>query len=249
MSLEHIIEMMKEAAIKAGKHINVASSKDISYSFSEKLPSEMKASLDFEANKLISEHLSVIGIPILSEEIDGNHYQSIDGLCFIIDPLDGTFNHVRGLGESAVSIALMENGEPLVGAIYLNNERKLYWGGKSFGSFQGNQRLSVSSVGAVTQAVLCTGFPVRMNKNDPEVFANIIDQMKFFGKVRMFGSAATSLVHVAKGTAEKYAESNIMVWDVAAGIALVEGAGGIVKISQTAISNCLDVNAFNGCEF
>ena len=66
-----------------------------------------------------------------------------------------------------------------------------------------------------------------------------------YSKVRMLGSAAVSLVNVAKGAADVYSEQNIMIWDVAAGLAIVEGAGGSVHFDPGTIEHSLDVYASN----
>ena len=69
---------------------------------------------------------------------------------------------------------------------FLNKEQKLFWGGKSFGSFEGNKKsLEVSTVEIAQHAALCTGFPVRLNKNDEVAFRKTVEEMTNFGKVRM----------------------------------------------------------------
>ena len=68
-----------------------------------------------------------------------------------------------------------------------------------------------------------------------------------YTKVRMLGSAAMSLVNVSKGASEIYSEKNIMLWDVAAGIAIVDGAGGIYKMNEAADKWSYNVTASNGC--
>ena len=246
MNLEETIETVKQIVIGASaivRHEYVGAN---NFTFSKELPTELKAALDFQLNSFIVESLSPLGIPILSEETPDNQSAWRCGLSFVIDPLDGTFNFIRKLGESAISVALMDSGKPIFGVVFLNKEQKLFWGGKAFGSFEGNTRLEVSTVKIIQHAALCTGFPVRLNKNDKAAFGKTVKEMTNFGKVRMLGSAAASLIHVARGSAEKYMESNIMIWDVAAGLAIVEGAGGAYSFSDTEMSNCLSVEASNG---
>ena len=93
---------------------------------------------------------------------------------------------------------------------------------------------------------MCTGFPARFdfaNESSPQDFW---DRVKAFSKIRMSGSAAASLLYVARGSAEMYVELEIMLWDVAAGIAIIEGAGGEVIYTPGKITYALDVCASNG---
>ena len=92
---------------------------------------------------------------------------------------------------------------------------------------------------------MCTGLPAHMDLNDNKLTANFWSPLLTFSKVRMIGSAAMSLVNVASGKADCYIEHEIMIWDVAAGIALVEGAGGKVIYSYGSRENSMNVIATN----
>ena len=94
-------------------------------------------------------------------------------------------------------------------------------------------------------AVLCTGFPVRFESENDLIMQNFFCKVRQYAKVRMLGSAAISLVNIAKGTADVYSEQNIMLGDVAAGLAIVEGAGGSVNLNPRTIKYSLDVYASN----
>jgi myo-inositol-1(or 4)-monophosphatase len=108
-----------------------------------------------------------------------------------------------------------------------------------------NQRpISVSDIAAASEGVLMTGLPARA-ATDPETMGKFGTLLTSFRKVRMIGSAAAALAAVAAGRAEYYRETGGMFWDVAGGCALVEAAGGVVKISGGALDHPLDVVASN----
>ena len=186
-------------------------------------------------------------MPILSEESGHLAGKSGSGYWFIVDPLDGTFNFVKGLGPSAVSIALWKELSPVFGVIYNLSEKALYWGGKELGAYCGDQKISVSDVLDKSKASICTGFPVRFNVDSETSMQHFWNLIKPFAKIRMIGSAAVSVLYVAKGVADIYSEQNIMLWDVAAGLAIVEGAGGNYRIDETDISYAYNVTAWNSC--
>ena len=162
-------------------------------------------------------------IPYISEESSSNLEHN--NLNWIVDPLDGTINYVRDIGSCGISIALFNGRNPIFGVFAEYPTNKLYWGGKKIGAFCDDIELNVSYVSNKKNAVLATGFPSRYDFNQ-----SINNQMfSEYAKIRMLGSAAVSLVNVAKGSIDCYNENNIMIWDVAAGIEIVEGAGGVIS--------------------
>jgi myo-inositol-1(or 4)-monophosphatase len=216
------------------------------YSFDRELKKEIKSTADNLLDKKIISMLKPLGYSILTEESGHIIAKNQSNYWFIIDPLDGTFNYIRGSGPSAISIALWKSNKPIFGVIYNLINSQLFWGGKDLGSYCDDQKISVSNTSKISESVLFTGFPVRFNF-DEKNSRNLINHIKEFAKIRMIGSAAISLINVANGSADLYYEKNIMLWDVAAGIAIVEGAGGKVTISNKREEYCLDVVASNEC--
>ncbi|MFM7828604.1 MAG: inositol monophosphatase family protein, partial [Actinomycetota bacterium] len=94
----------------------------------------------------------------------------------------------------------------------------------------GPKQISVSDRADRGQATLATGFPSRFPIGDPKAMNSFAEILTTFGKIRMIGSAAASLSLVATGAADVYAEHNIMFWDVAAGLAILNGAGGTFQL-------------------
>ncbi len=189
--------------------------------------------------------LSSTGINVLSEETEESHGQSMDGPLWIIDPLDGSYNFSRNLGPSMICVALWDDHRPVFGVLYDLSTKTMYWGGRGFGAHSSSGELHVSDESSLRRSTICTGFPSRFPADDPLAIGAYMSEILPFAKVRMIGSAAASLVHVARGSAEAYFERNIMIWDVAAALALVEGAGGHFELTMTDFRESLTVFASN----
>ena len=216
------------------------------YRYIPDLPREMKSDADSFLDKELIKRLSPLGISILSEEGGEINSKSKSSLRFIIDPLDGTVNYVRGLNQSSISIALYDDKKPVFGVLAIYPSEEIVWGGKSFGAFLGEEPINVSGTEEISNAILCTGFPSHFDVSDQKALSKYFDLIGNFGKIRMLGSASISLFNVARGATDCYYEQEIMIWDVAAGIAILEGAGGEVSVSPGSFDNSLNVVATNG---
>ena len=216
------------------------------YRYIPDFPREMKSDADRFLDKELIKRLSPLGISILSEEGGEINSKSKSSFRFIIDPLDGTVNYVRGLSQSSISIALYDNEKPVFGVLAIYPSEEIVWGGKNFGAFLGEEPINVSDTEGISNAILCTGFPSHFDVSDQKALSKYFDLIGNFGKIRMLGSASISLFNVARGAADCYYEQEIMIWDVAAGIAILEGAGGEVSISPGRFDNSLNVVASNG---
>jgi len=245
--LNKLLESVKTIAQNSGLKLFESNSVDYKeYSYSDKILNEVKAEADTFIEKEILRNLSLLRIPILSEESGHLYKDFYSEYLFIIDPLDGTVNYVRGIGPCAISIALWKNNKPIFGVIYDLSSKKLIWGGKSFGAYCDGKVISVSSTLDKNKAILCTGFPVRYDMNLDNAAQDFWDLVSPYSKVRMLGSASISLVTLAMGKSDAYLEKNIMLWDVAAGLAIIEGAGGKYLLNDTKIKWSFDVQASNG---
>lgn len=208
---------------------------------------DIKINLDFETNNLIKDFLmKETPFDVLTEET-GFHQSDKDGgdYKWIVDPIDGTFNLFRGIPHCCISIALWKGDEPIIGVIQeINSENTLSSNEK--GTFLNGNPTSVSSLDNPKQAVIGTGFPVSSDFSK-EALMEKLEGITKFKKVRMLGSAATSLSYVAMGKTDVYQENRIRIWDVAAGLALVKFAGGKYKMSQVDEDpTLLNVTATNG---
>jgi myo-inositol-1(or 4)-monophosphatase len=246
VELTALLDLAKSAAVRAGTRlVDSFMPVDRSYVHSVQLPREVKAAADLVLEQEILQALAASELAVLSEESGFLPSRLPDSRWFIVDPLDGTFNFIKGLGPCGVSIALWEDKKPLFGVIYDLAERQLAWGGPGMGAFIDGRPISVSDTATRARASICTGFPVRFNIESEQVMRAFGRLISPYAKVRMIGSAALALQRVARGSADVYLEQSIMLWDVAAGIAIVQGAGGEAVYSATDREWCYDVVASN----
>jgi len=185
---------------------------------------DIKTLADAAAQERILSVLSTTGISVLAEE--GDH-QAIDlnAPVWLVDPLDGTLNFSRGFPIAAVSIALWDLGQPVLGVVHDLFSGQVYSGLKGQGAWLDEQVMHVSVVDDKAQAVLATGFPSGRNYDTGSLIP-FVTSVQSYKKIRMLGSAAMMLAQVAAGRFDVYEEEDIYLWDVAAGLALVQAAGG-----------------------
>ena len=239
MSFEQELRSAKEAAQRAGEHLrNVSDAGIISNSGKD---IELKA--DREAQEIILDYLKPTPYPVISEHME-NPQRNKEGPRWIVDPLDGSLNFYRQTPNAAVSIALWDGQEPCLGVVYDFNRDDMYYGAVKEGSFRNGEKISVSDVAEKGNAVLCMGFPSKADYAT-ERLLGFVKKVQDFKKVRLLGSAALSLAYVASGKADAYHEEGIMLWDVAAGLALVKASGGEFEMKGLG-KNQFDIFASNG---
>jgi fructose-1,6-bisphosphatase/inositol monophosphatase family enzyme len=198
---------------------------------------DVKISADQKSESIIINLLAGSNIPILSEEAgsiaaEKEMRKSADtNLLWIIDPLDGSLNYYQGIPLSCVSIALYTGVKPVLGVVFDFNHGELFSGLIGSGAWLNHHPIRTSHINEISKAVLGTGFPVNTDFSGPAL-SRFISEIQQFRKVRLFGSAALSLCYVACGRIDAYREKNIMLWDVAAGLALVHSAGGVVEVEN-----------------
>ena len=146
---------------------------------------------------------------------------------WLIDPIDGTANYARGLPRYCVSIGYLERGVPTLGAIYDPSHDWLYAGARGEGAYLDGKRLAVSACAEVTAATVECGWSTR--RPAAAYVALLSRVLEEGGAIRRAGSGALGLADVAAGRAEAYAELHINAWDCAAGIVLVQEAGGFTN--------------------
>jgi myo-inositol-1(or 4)-monophosphatase len=167
---------------------------------------------------------------VLGEE--GGHQPARGGrkarLTWVVDPLDGTSNYLRGIPHWCVSIALVDNGEPLHGVVFDPLRNELFVASRGSGAVLDDRRLRVAERRDLAGALLCTGFPPRERaraKPQLDCLNALLEQAE---DVRRTGSAALDLAYVACGRFDGYFEAGVQPWDIAAGVLLVREAGGRV---------------------
>ncbi len=163
----------------------------------------------------------------LTEE--GTAAEESNSLQWVIDPLDGTTNYVRGVPVYAVSVALLDGPHILVGVVYEVNRKECFYAWQKGGAWCNGQPIEVSRCSILPKALIATGFPYR-TFGEEKVFFHALRY--FFHNtqgVRRLGSAAVDLAYVACGRFDAFYEYQLNAWDVAAGALIVSEAGGIVS--------------------
>lgn len=152
-----------------------------------------------------------------------------DLFCWIVDPLDGTTNFIHGLFPTAISIALKEGEEIVVGVVYEIGRDECFYAYKGGKAYLNGLPISVSDCRSLDDSLLATGFPYSdFSILDP--FMQYLEwSMQHTHGLRRLGSAATDLVYVACGRCDGYFEYGMKPYDVAAGAFIVQQAGGVVS--------------------
>jgi myo-inositol-1(or 4)-monophosphatase len=147
---------------------------------------------------------------------------------WVIDPLDGTSNYLHGIPHWCVSIALLENGEPLHGVVFDPLRNELFTASRGSGAVFNERRIRIGERNELAGAMLITGFPPRERARAPAQLECLRQLLVEAEDVRRTGSAALDLAWVACGRADAYFEAGVQPWDIAAGVLLVREAGGRV---------------------
>ena len=164
---------------------------------------------------------------ILAEESGetGNHeYQ------WIIDPLDGTTNYLHGFPVFCVSIAVAHEGKIEHGVVYDPLRQEVFTASRGQGAQLDGRRIRVSKRTRMSQSLIATGFPYRMNKQFiDDYLAMLKTVIEDSAGVRRPGSAALDLCYVAAGRVDGFWEIGLNVWDIAAGALMIREAGGRIS--------------------
>ena len=191
---------------------------------------DVKMQADVDSETLIRERLLRTKLPVIGEEIGGDaSLLGRDELYWAVDPIDGTYNFLRGFPGVCVSIGLWRGRRPVAGVIYDFYRDELFAGGGGLGLTLNGRTVSPKWAADIPHAVLCTGFPSGVDRGG-EAVRKFVSYVERYKKIRMIGSAALALAYVASGRADAYFEENIKLWDIAAGLALIEGAGGHTRV-------------------
>jgi len=151
-----------------------------------------------------------------------------DDFKWIIDPLDGTTNFIKGIPHFAVSIALMHKGRLDQSVVFDPIRGELFTASRGAGAQLNGFRLRASKAKELSQTILATSFPFRNKTTLPKYLEGFNKIFMQAGDIRRSGSAALDLAYVAAGRYDGYWESGLKPWDIAAGELLVRESGGLV---------------------
>ena len=170
---------------------------------------------------------------VLGEEFEAAGDRDANArFCWVIDPIDGTTNYAHGVPIFCASLALEIDGVAVVGAIYDPNRRELFTAERGQGAWLNGSPLRVSTAASLIDALLVTGFPYNVHRDNAELIELFGEFISRARAVRRLGSAAIDLCYVAAGRFEGFWEQQLQPWDVAAGALIVEEAGGRVTTTD-----------------
>jgi myo-inositol-1(or 4)-monophosphatase len=197
---------------------------------SKSRPIDLVTEVDRACEALIVEALrrERPGDDVLAEE-GGAHADAGAAWRWIIDPLDGTVNYAHGYPCFCVSIGVEHDGERRVGVVYDPLRDELFEAVRGGGARRNGRPIRVSAAASVGRALLATGFAYDVHDSADDNLDRLVRAVKSAGGVRRDGSAAIDLCYVACGRFDGYWEGKLHPWDVAAGILIVEEAGGRVS--------------------
>ncbi|MBI1226191.1 MAG: inositol monophosphatase [Bacteroidetes bacterium] len=163
----------------------------------------------------------------LTEE--GTVEQAAGEFQWIIDPLDGTTNFLHQLPYFAVSVALRQQEEIVLGIVYEVNHHECYYAWKNGGAWLNGLRIQTSTTDSLADSLVATGFPYREFETMEAYMKTLRYLMANTRGLRRYGAAAVDLAYVACGRFDSFFEYGLAAWDVAAGVLLVQEAGGRVS--------------------
>ena len=208
------INIMLRACMKASKSLIRDFGELEKLQVSKKGPGDFLSAADKKTEKIIIQELmrAYPDYSILSEEIGKIEKNKEDK--WIIDPIDGTTNFLHGIPHFAISVALKSQNEITNGLIFDPIKNEMFYAEKNNGAYFNNQRIRVSQKNHIDDCLFGTGGAID-NKIDVQF--------------RKSGSAALDLAYVASGRYDGFCQSNLNLWDIAAGIIIVQEAGGVIN--------------------
>ena len=230
MDLQKICEAVKTISKEVGEFIAEERKHFETEKIEYKDLNNVVSYVDKEAEKRLVDYLRLI-LPdagFITEEDTVENSKPI-GLNWIIDPLDGTANFVHNLPHYSVSVALYDGKIGLVGVVYEICRDKTFWTFKGGGAYCDDVKLKVSNSLKLDESLFATGFPYYKFEQMQAYLLILESLMQKTHGLRRAGSAALDLAYVAAGYYDGFFEYNLKSWDMAAGILLIEEAGGKVS--------------------
>ena len=230
MARSALLNVMVQAALKAGKSLARDFGEVQNLQVSVKGPGDFVSQADFRAEKIVKEELLKARptYGFLGEEgeeiigTDGSHR-------WLVDPLDGTTNFLHGIPQFAVSIALERNGEIVAGVIFNPATDELFTAERGGGAFLNDRRIRVAARKTLSDCVIGCGIPHLGKSNHGKFLLELRHVMGEVSGVRRIGSAALDLAYVAAGRFDGFWETHLNAWDIAAGLILIREAGGFTS--------------------
>ena len=196
---------------------------------SKKGPGDFVTNADLKTEKIIIDELKKAkpNYSIISEE-NGIEINKDKDNTWIIDPIDGTINFLHGIPHFAISIALKSNNEIISGLIFDPIKNEMFYAEKNNGAFFNNHRIRVSKKNQINNCLFATGGVIKNELDLP---------------YRKSGCAALDMAYVASGRYDGYFQHKLNLWDIAAGIVLIQEAGGVLNKIDLSVNENIKIIA------
>ncbi|MGC9398248.1 MAG: inositol monophosphatase family protein [Anaerolineae bacterium] len=223
--IEKILDIAVEIAYEAGEIVREGFGRTHKVDYKGEVNPVTETDRASEAHIVKRLHAAFPRHHILAEEEGGDALHS-PGAIWIVDPLDGTNNFAHHFPHIGVSIALLRDGVPQVGVIYDPLRDELFAARQGAGVTLNGAPIRVSPISRLAHAFLATGFPYDRRVAEDNNVRRLDHFLRRSLGVRRAGAAVLDLAYVACGRFDGFWEPGLSPWDVAAGILLVEEAGG-----------------------
>ena len=227
------INIITKACLKASRSLIRDFGEIENLQVSAKGPGDFVTSADKRTEKILVEELQKAHpeYGIITEET-GIINKSNTKNRWIIDPIDGTFNFMKGIPQFAISVGYEEENEIKCGVIFNPIMNEMFCAEKGNGAFLNNSRIRVSKKNKIRDALIVTGGPKGASKIKDKIFSEYINVSNNVSNVRKFGSAALDMAYVACGRFDGYWQRELNYWDIAAGIIIIKEAGGFIDFFE-----------------
>ena len=227
------INLITKACMKASRSLIRDFGEIENLQVSSKGPGDFVTSADQRTEKILIDELQKAhpDYGIVSEE-KGTINKHNQKNRWIIDPIDGTLNFMKGIPQFSISIGYEEDGEIKCGIIFNPIMNEMFLAEKGNGAYLNNSRIRVSNKKKINDALIVTGGPKGASKIKDKIFSEYVNVSKNVSNVRKFGSAALDIAYVACGRFDGYWQRELNYWDIAAGIIILKEAGGFIDFFE-----------------
>ena len=223
----------EQAAYAAGTHLRASRSRLSAVVITHESPDDVVGAIDQEAQALIRDIVTRAfpehGFVAQEAGADVSVLLTDAHPHWVVDPLDGTANYLRGYPQYAVSIALVEAGEPVIGVVYDPVRNEFFGAIRGRGAVLNGQPIRCAPPHTAVEALAATVFPKPGSALMPRYMAEFGRVLRAFGGVRRSGSMALELAYLAAGRIDAFWSHDMGPWDGAAGILLLRESGALVQ--------------------
>lgn len=222
INIDTIIEIIKDGAA-------ILEDRKLALQIEEKGTSDYVTVVDLKVQELIESKLTKIypDIQFMGEE-KSNEDIDLSGKFWVLDPIDGTTNLIHDYKQFSISLGLVVNSEVVLGFVYNPFTKEMFFAEKGKGTYLNKERVYVSNASTLSESLISVGTSPYQKELGEYNFKTILDVFMKCQDIRRLGSAALDLAYTACGRTDGYFEKRLKLWDYAAGMLLVQEAGGKV---------------------